>query len=58
MKSRKITPKMLAGFDAVLIATDHSDYDYQMITDNAQLVIDTRNSCDKCKSAKKKVWKA
>ncbi|AQQ09172.1 UDP-N-acetyl-D-glucosamine 6-dehydrogenase [Sedimentisphaera cyanobacteriorum] len=58
MKSKKITANMLKGFDAVLIATDHSHYDYQMITDNAQLVIDTRNACDRLRGTKKKVWKA
>jgi UDP-N-acetyl-D-glucosamine dehydrogenase len=31
-------------FDAVLIVTDHSTYDYQDIVNRAQLVIDTRNA--------------
>jgi UDP-N-acetyl-D-glucosamine dehydrogenase len=31
-------------FDAVLIVTDHSTYDYQNIVNRAQLVIDTRNA--------------
>ncbi len=34
----------LAGYDCVLIATDHSDYDYARIAREAQLVIDTRNA--------------
>lgn len=31
-------------FDAVLIVTDHSSYDYQDIVNRAQLVVDTRNA--------------
>lgn len=34
----------LAQYDCVLIATDHSDYDYQKIVNESQLVIDTRNA--------------
>ena len=28
----------------MLISTDHDDVDYQMVGDNASLVIDTRNA--------------
>jgi UDP-N-acetyl-D-glucosamine dehydrogenase len=34
----------LEQYDAVLIVTDHSSYDYTWIVDHAQLVIDTRNA--------------
>ncbi len=34
----------LGQYDCVLIATDHSDYDYAEIVRTAQLVIDTRNA--------------
>jgi len=34
----------LGQYDAVLIVTDHSSYDYARIVDQAQLVIDTRNA--------------
>jgi UDP-N-acetyl-D-glucosamine dehydrogenase len=44
MVSRPLNTAMLGQYDAVLIATDHSVYDYQMIVDNARLVIDTRNA--------------
>jgi UDP-N-acetyl-D-glucosamine dehydrogenase len=41
----KCTPlENLGQYDCVLIVTDHSDYDYQRITDEAQLVVDTRNA--------------
>ncbi len=58
MKSKKLTPKMLAGYDAVLISTDHTSYDCQMIVDNAQMVIDTRNATKNVKRGKKKIVKA
>ncbi len=31
-------------FDCVIIATDHSQYDYPAIVSKAQLVVDTRNA--------------
>ena len=34
----------LNQYDCVLIATDHSDYDYQRIVDDSQLVVDTRHA--------------
>src|SRR6185369_5525207 len=34
----------LAQCDAVLIVTDHSNYDYQAIVRESQLVVDTRNA--------------
>jgi UDP-N-acetyl-D-glucosamine dehydrogenase len=34
----------LGQYDCVLIVTDHSDYDYQRIVRESQLVVDTRNA--------------
>jgi UDP-N-acetyl-D-glucosamine dehydrogenase len=34
----------LGQYDAVIIVTDHSIYDYRAIVDQAQLVVDTRNA--------------
>jgi UDP-N-acetyl-D-glucosamine dehydrogenase len=34
----------LAQYDAVVIVTDHSQYDYAAIVEQAQLVVDTRNA--------------
>ena len=44
MKSVPIDSKSLPGYDCVLIATDHSSYDYPMIVECSQLVVDTRNA--------------
>ena len=34
----------LGSYDAVMIVTDHSSYDYKAIVNQAQLVVDTRNA--------------
>jgi UDP-N-acetyl-D-glucosamine dehydrogenase len=44
--------KDLGQYDCVLIVTDHSDYDYKQIVQEAQLVVDTRNATRGIKSAK------
>jgi len=44
MKSVPISKDMLAKYDAALIATDHSSYDYNAIVDGSKLVVDTRNA--------------
>ena len=44
MKSVPVNPEAIASYDCVLIATDHSSYDYQMVVESAQLVMDTRNA--------------
>jgi UDP-N-acetyl-D-glucosamine dehydrogenase len=38
-----LTEESLKRYDCVLIATDHSAYDYEFIVKNAALVVDTRN---------------
>lgn len=44
MTSVEITQKNIASFDAVLISTNHSAFDYEVIAEDAKLVIDTRNA--------------
>jgi UDP-N-acetyl-D-glucosamine dehydrogenase len=44
MRSIDLTPSNLGAFDCVVIATDHSSYDYQAIVEAAPLVVDTRNA--------------
>lgn len=58
MKSKKLTAGMLARYDAVLISTNHSDYDYAWIVKNAQLVVDTRNATAKVRAGRSKIVKA
>ena len=42
MSSVPLNPQTLASYDCVLIATNHSAYDWQMIADHAKLIVDTR----------------
>ncbi|MDP2905920.1 MAG: nucleotide sugar dehydrogenase [Candidatus Omnitrophota bacterium] len=42
MKSIKLNKGSLAGFDAVIIATDHSAVDYDLVLKNSKLILDTR----------------
>jgi UDP-N-acetyl-D-glucosamine dehydrogenase len=44
MKSVPISKESLAQYDAAIIATDHSSYDYHAIVDGSKLVVDTRNA--------------
>jgi UDP-N-acetyl-D-glucosamine dehydrogenase len=44
MKSVAISKESLATYDAAIIATDHSSYDYHAIVDGSKLVVDTRNA--------------
>ena len=58
MTSKKLSAKMLAGYDAVLISTDHSSYDYPFIVRHAQLVIDTRNATKDVRRGRGKIVKS
>ncbi len=53
-----LTAAKLARYDAVLISTDHTAYDYDFIVKHAQLVIDTRNATKDVKRGRKKIVKA
>ncbi|MGB9695795.1 MAG: nucleotide sugar dehydrogenase [Ignavibacteria bacterium] len=55
-KSILLTPLKLKEYDLVLLATDHSYYDYKFLLENSKLIIDTRNAFKEFKS--KKIYKA
>lgn len=42
LSSVDLTPEVIAGFDAVILLTDHSAFDYEMILQNSSLLLDTR----------------
>lgn len=58
MRSKKLSAKKLAGYDVVLISTDHSRYDYDWIVRNAKLVVDTRNATSNVRRGRSKIIKA
>lgn len=57
-KSVSVSRESLAGFDAVLIATDHDDVDYASLVAHSKLVIDTRNACARAGVSADNVFKA
>ena len=42
LESVELTPETLAGYDLVLLATDHDRFDYDAIEKHAKLIVDTR----------------
>jgi UDP-N-acetyl-D-glucosamine dehydrogenase len=42
LKSLTLTPQRLAGFDMVLLATNHDAFDYKLVLKHAKLIVDTR----------------
>jgi UDP-N-acetyl-D-glucosamine dehydrogenase len=38
-----LTDEVLAGYDAILVATDHDGVDYKRLAESGALIVDTRN---------------
>ena len=55
MKSVELTEESIKSYDCLLIAANHSVYDYKWILKNANLIVDTRNAI---KEVSSKVVKA
>jgi UDP-N-acetyl-D-glucosamine dehydrogenase len=58
LESAPLTAEYLAGRDCILIATDHSAYDYDFIVRHAPLVIDTRNATKNVRLGREKICRA
>ncbi len=58
LESAPLTAEYLAGQDCILIATDHSAYDYEFIVRHAPLVVDTRNATKNVRLGREKICKA
>ena len=56
MKSVPLNAEMLGKYDAVIIATDHSSYDYAAIVDASKLVVDTRNATRRVIRNRQKIY--
>ena len=57
-ESTPLTPETLAAQDCVLIATDHSAYDYPTIVAHSRLVVDTRNATRGVTAGREKIVRA
>ncbi len=58
MDSQELTPGYLESQDCVLIATDHTAYDFDYIVQHARFVLDTRNATKGVKEGREKIRKA
>ena len=58
LKSVPLTAANLKKCDCVLIATDHSTVDYEMVCRHAPLVVDTRNATGRIRRPTKRVVRA
>ena len=58
MSSKPLTEGLLQEMDLVMLITDHRQYDYRWIVNNASLVVDTRNATKGIRSARAKIIKA
>ncbi len=52
LMSVDLGPAVLASVDCVVIVTDHTGYDYEMIGECAKIVVDTRNAMKKVRHPK------
>jgi UDP-N-acetyl-D-glucosamine dehydrogenase len=55
LRSVPLTPETLAAVDAVVIATDHSTFDYEFVVHHSRLVVDTRNATRKVSTDRDKI---
>ena len=58
MRSVPLTAENLAQQDCVLIATDHSCYDWSFIVQHASLIVDTRNATHAAGESPARIFKA
>lgn len=58
LSSQSLSPEFLASQDCLLIATDHSAFDYDQIVRHGRLIIDTRNATRAVKNGREKIRKA
>jgi UDP-N-acetyl-D-glucosamine dehydrogenase len=54
-RSVVLTPQTIESYDCVLIATDHTSYDYEAIVKSAKLVVDTRNATRRVETGREKI---
>jgi UDP-N-acetyl-D-glucosamine dehydrogenase len=58
LASEDLSSEWLASQDCILVATDHSSYDWEYINKFARLVVDTRNAMRNVKTGREKIRKA
>jgi UDP-N-acetyl-D-glucosamine dehydrogenase len=57
-ESVKLSEEALKQYDAVIVVTNHSSYDYRWIVNNSKLVVDTRGATKGIDDRDKKIISA
>ena len=52
ISEKRLSADLVKDSDIVIITTDHSVFDFEMVAQNAKIVIDTRNACKNVKNRK------
>ena len=52
-KSVELTKELVASVDLVIVLTDHSNVDYQMVVEQAKAILDTRNAMKRIETREK-----
>ena len=47
LSSQPLTPESVKSYDALILATDHEGFDYDILLDSASLIVDARGKFDK-----------
>lgn len=58
LTSQELSPEYLGALDCVLVATDHTQYDWPRIVRLSRLLVDTRNATRLVKEHREKIWTA
>ena len=58
MESVELTKDNLKSYDAVVLSTDHDSFDYKLILENSNLIVDTRNKFSALNLKSPKIYKA
>jgi UDP-N-acetyl-D-glucosamine dehydrogenase len=58
LESQELTAEYLSSQDLVLIATDHSAYDFDFIVQHSGLIVDTRNATKSVRQQRDKIRRA
>ena len=58
LTSEESTPEYLASLDCLLIATDHTAFNWDEICQHASLIVDTRNATKEVTKGREKIYKA
>lgn len=58
MISKKLSGEVIKDYDLVVLSTDHTDFDYNLIARSAKIILDTRNAFAKHKIIAANIYKA